>query len=93
MAPVPTLLLDEPAEEAVGFPLRAAIGVGNTQRQFFEDGVELHGGREVDWLAQVIRRRVVAFCIPGPKDFLFRRAGNVAELECQRRNPFLMKLY
>jgi|HubBroStandDraft_1064217.scaffolds.fasta_scaffold792858_2 hypothetical protein len=48
------LLLDEPAEEAVLFPLRAVIGVGNTQGQIFEDSVELRGSREVDRLAQVI---------------------------------------
>ena len=49
-----SLLLDEPAEEAVLFPLRAVIGVGDTQRQTFEDSIELRGGREVDRLAQVI---------------------------------------
>ena len=49
-----SLLLGEPAEEAVLFPFRAAIGVGDTQRQILEDSVELRGSREVDGLAQVI---------------------------------------
>jgi len=49
-----SLLLDEPAEEAVLFPLRAVICVGDTQRQIFEDCIELRSGREVDGLAQVI---------------------------------------
>ena len=48
------MLLGEAAEEAVWFPLRAVIGVGDTQRQLFQDGVELRGGREVDGLAQII---------------------------------------
>ena len=47
-----SLLLGEAAEEAVGLPLRAMVGVGDPQCQLFQDGVELCGGRKVDGLAQ-----------------------------------------
>jgi hypothetical protein len=45
-------LLGEAAEETGCLPLRAVIGVSYTQRQLFQDGVELGRGREVDRLAQ-----------------------------------------
>jgi hypothetical protein len=48
------LLLGEAAEEAIWFPLRAVIGISDTQRQLFQDGIKLCRGREVDRLAQVI---------------------------------------
>jgi hypothetical protein len=47
-------LLGEAAEETGCLPLRAVIGVSDTQRQLFQDGVELGRGREVDRLAQIV---------------------------------------
>ena len=82
------LLLNKSAEEAVGLPLWTLVGARDAQRQFFQDGVELRGGSDVDGLVHVIRGRVVAFAVPGFEDFFLGRSGGVTELEGQRRNPF-----
>src|SRR5262245_49677195 len=76
----------KPAEEAVGLPLRTLRSVGNAQGQCLQNGVEARSALQIYRLFQIVRGSVVAVVVPVLEDLLFRRTGQPAELERQRRH-------
>ena len=64
------LLFDEAPEEAVRLPFETRGGVRDPQRKVLENGIELRRCREVNRLAQIVGRRVIAPGVPIFKDFL-----------------------
>src|SRR3954469_8832843 len=61
----------KPAEKTVGLPGRRLGSIGDTQREFLENIIELRGSGQIDRLLRVVRNAVVALGVPIFKDFAF----------------------
>src|SRR5712672_2681855 len=65
------------------------VGVGDSKRELFQDGVELRGSRRVHRLSSVVFHAVVALFVPVVKKLFFWRTRQPAKFERQRWHALL----
>jgi hypothetical protein len=83
----------EAAEERIGLPLRAGVGVGDGRQELAQDFFVGCGGGFIDGLREVVGRRVIADGEPFLEDGLSGDPGSNPRSSFTLGTPWRIKLY